>query len=91
MPLAIRPAMSKLAAIDLASLATVTGGADAPSAGQELGSAAKRCLSGAATGAVVGGAIGGITTGGAGILPGAGIGAATGCVRGIVNKVNPAY
>ena len=86
--------MSNFAAIDLASLDTVTGGADAPTApttAQELGGAAKRCLSGAATGAVVGGAIGGITTGGAGILPGAGIGAATGCVRGIVNKVNPAY
>jgi hypothetical protein len=40
---------------------------------------------------VVGGTIGGITTGGAGILPGAGFGAALGCVRGIVNKVNPAY
>jgi hypothetical protein len=84
--------MSNFAAIDLASLDTVTGGAAAPTTtGQELGDAAKRCLSGAATGAVVGGAIGGITTGGAGILPGAGIGAATGCVRGIVNKVSPAY
>ena len=82
--------------LDLMSLDVVTGGADesapsAPSFGQEVAGAAGRCLSGAATGAVVGGAIGGITTGGAGILPGAGLGAAAGCVRGIVNKVNPAY
>jgi len=84
------------ATIDLESLSSVTGGADdaapaAPSFGQEVASAAKRCVSGAAGGALVGGAIGGLTTGGAGILPGAGIGAATGCIRGIVNKVNPAY
>ena len=93
-PPAIRVRMT-FETLDLVSLDLVTGGADdapaAPSMGEELGGAAKRCLSGAATGAVVGGAIGGITTGGAGILPGAGIGAATGCVRGIVNKVNPAY
>jgi len=79
--------------LDLGSLDLVTGGADAPpsppTAGQELASAAKRCVAGAATGAVIGGAAGAIT--GAGALPGAGLGAAAGCVRGIVNKVNPAY
>lgn len=83
------------ATLDLVSLDPVTGGAGdapaAPSFGQELGSAAKRCVSGAATGAVVGGAIGAVTTGGPGVLPGAGLGAAAGCARGIVNKVNPAY
>lgn len=87
--------MDSFATIDLASLHAVTGGAgDAPPAptfGQELGSAAKRCVSGAAVGAVAGGAVGAVTTGGPGVLPGAGLGAAAGCVRGIVNKVNPAY
>jgi hypothetical protein len=95
MALATRLAMSNFATIDLASLDAVTGGADdapqAPTFGQELGSAAKRCVSGAAVGAVAGGAIGAVTTGGPGVLPGAGLGAAAGCVRGIVNKVNPAY
>jgi hypothetical protein len=94
MPLATRRAMSNFAAIDLETLDTVNGGADAPSApttGQELGSAAKRCATGAAVGAVTGGALGAITTGGPGVLPGAGVGAAVGCARGIVNKVNPAY
>ena len=88
--------MDNFETLDLGSLDLVTGGAgdeapSAPTTGQELAGAAKRCVAGAATGAVVGGTIGGITTGGAGIVPGAGIGAATGCVRGIVNKVNPAY
>jgi hypothetical protein len=95
MRLATGRAMPSFATIDLGALHTVNGGAGdappAPSFGQELGGAAKRCVAGAATGAVVGGAIGAVTTGGPGVLPGAGFGAAAGCVRGIVNKVNPAY
>lgn len=88
--------MDNFDTLDLGSLDLVTGGAGddapaAPSFGQELGSAAKRCVSGAATGAVIGGTVGAITTGGPGVLPGAGLGAAAGCARGIVNKVNPAY
>lgn len=87
--------MHSFEALDLASLDLVTGGADAappaPSFGQELAGAAKRCVSGAAVGALAGGAIGAVTTGGPGVLPGAGLGAAAGCARGIVNKIDPAY
>ena len=77
--------------IDLGKLGSVTGGADAPTAGQETASLAGACLRGAATGGEIGAGVGAVTGLGGGAVPGAITGAIGGCVRGMVMRSTPAY